>query len=266
MGDGIEERIRAWEGKGVVCRYDRKTDSWIFICLHRDTLGPFTGGTRLTSYPSLDAALEDGMRLAGGMTRKWAALGMEYGGGKAVLAVPGPLESEARSGLLRRYGRLVESLGGRFRTGEDLGTTPEDMCLLAEETRYVHGFDRETGEKVDPSPYTARGVWAGIAGGCAELFGSDDLTGRAVLVEGLGHVGWRLAELLRESGARLLVADIDAGLSERAVEELGATAVQPADVAATPCDVYAPCAVGATVNRLMLPITSSTAVGRCRSA
>ena len=254
VGNGIEERIRLWEGQGVVCRYDRETGTWIFISLHRDTLGPFTGGTRLKTYATLDAALEDGMRLAAGMTHKWAALGMPYGGGKAVLAVPGPLEGEAREGLLRRYGRLVASLGGRFRTGEDLGTPPDDMCVLAQETEFVHGFDRETGKKLDPSPYTARGVWSGIVAGCAEVFGSDDLTDRTVLVEGLGHVGWRLAVMLRDSGASLLVADIDADRSERAAHELGATAVEPARVVATACDVYAPSAIGATVNRETIPL------------
>ncbi len=253
MSNGIEDLIQSWDGRGVVCRFDRESSSWIFICMHDDTLGAFTGGTRLRSYPSPAAALEDGMRLAAGMTRKWAALGMEYGGGKAVLAVPEALAAAAREGLLRRYGDLVQSLGGRFRTGEDMGTTPDDMRLLAEHTRFVHGFDRETGEKVDPSPYTARGVWSGIRAACAQVFGSDDLAGRTVLVEGLGNVGWRLAELLRASGAGLLASDIDAARSQRAVTELGATAVEAARVAETACDVYAPCAVGATLNRETIP-------------
>ena len=250
---GIAERIRAWDGIGVVCRYDRPTDSWIFISMHDDTMGPFTGGTRMKSYGSLGEALEDGQRLAAGMTAKWAALGMPYGGGKAVLAVPGPLAGEAREGLLRRYGRLIASLAGRFRTGEDMGTTPDDMCILAEETEFVHGFDRETGEKVDPSPYTALGVWSGIVAGCAEVFGSDELKGRTVLVEGLGHVGWRLAEMLHRSGARLIVADIDADRCARAVRELGAATVDPPLVASTECDVYAPSAIGATLNADTIP-------------
>ena len=250
---GIEERIRAWEGEAVVCRHDGETGAWVFIAMHRDILGPFTGGTRMKSYPSLGEALEDAQRLATGMTAKWAALGMPYGGGKAVLAVPERLEGEAREGLLRRYGRLINSLGGRFRTGEDMGTTPDDMCVLAEETVFVHGFDRETGKKLDPSPYTARGVWSGIVAGCAEVFGSDDLSGRTVLVEGLGHVGWRLTELLRDSGAGLLVADIDGERCERAARELGATVVETAGVPAAECDVYAPSAIGATVNRETIP-------------
>jgi leucine dehydrogenase len=249
----IEQRLRAWDGKGVVCRYDRETDSWIFISMHDDTLGPFTGGTRMKSYSSLGEALEDGQRLATGMTAKWAALGMAYGGGKAVLAVPGPLAGAAREGLLRRYGRLIASLGGRFRTGEDMGTTPDDMCVLAEETEFVHGFDRETGEKLDPSPYTALGVWSGIVAGCGEVFGGDGMAGRTVLVEGLGNVGWRLAEMARESGANLKVADIDRARCERAARELGATVVELADVPSAPCDVYAPSAIGATVNRETIP-------------
>ena len=166
----------------------------------------------------------------------------------------GRWQGAAREGLLRRYGRLIASLGGRFRTGEDMGTTPDDMCTLAEETEFVHGFDRETGEKLDPSPYTARGVWSGIVAGCAEVFGSDDLRGRTVLIEGLGHVGWRLGELLRESGAALVVADIDGARCARAARELGATIVEPAQVSSTACDVYAPSAIGATVNRDTIPL------------
>ncbi len=237
----------------MVCRYDRQTGTWIFICMHDDRLGPFTGGTRMKEYAEPADGLEDAMRLAGGMTRKWAVLGMEYGGGKAVLALPGTFENGARESLLRRYGRLVESLGGRFRTGEDMGTTPDDMQLLARETRFVHGFDRDTGEKLDPSPFTARGVWSSIRAACGEAFGSEGLAGRSVLVEGIGHVGWRLAELLRDSEARLLVSDIDQERCRRAAAELGAEVVAPERVIETPCDVYAPCAVGATLSRHTIP-------------
>jgi hypothetical protein len=116
MSKGIQELMASWDGKGVVCRHDRQTGTWIFICLHNDSLGPATGGSRMKVYPELGDALEDGMRLAEGMTYKWAGIGVAAGGGKAVLATPVQLEGEDRRGLLHRYGELIESLRGTCST------------------------------------------------------------------------------------------------------------------------------------------------------
>ena len=252
-GPTIESLIAGWDGLGVVVRHDRPTGSWVFIALHDGTLGPLAGGTRLRTYPSPAAGLADAQRLAAGMTAKWAAIDAPFGGGKAVLAAPGPLAGEERRGLLRRYGRLVDALGGAFSTGPDLGTTMDDMREIHRVTPYVHGFDPRTGAATDAGPFTARGVLAAIRAAVRQAAGSDDLAGRTVLVEGLGSVGAPLARHLAAAGARLLVSDLEPDRAAALAAELGARVVPLAEVPRTPCDVYAPCAVGGVLNRRTIP-------------
>lgn len=254
MAVSLKSLIEGWDGIGVVMRYDEPTGTWIFIALHDDTLGPPSGGTRMKVYQSPAVGLEDAMRLGAGMTRKWAALDMDYGGGKAVLAVPRPLEGDERTGLLWRYGDLLESLRGSFGTGVDMGTTPEDMLLISQRTSYVHGVDRETGTTIDPGPFTARGVFVGIRTAVKHAFGTDDLAERVVHVQGVGDVGAPLARLLKQSGAHLILSDLDTRRAESLAEQLGGTeAFEPHMAYEARCDVYAPCAVGATLNAESIP-------------
>ncbi len=252
MSRDIAPLIEAWDGAGVVTRFDRPTGTWIFIALHDATLGRPTGGTRTKVYPALTDALVDAQRLAEGMTYKWAGLGVPYGGAKAVLALPGPLDEGAREGLLLRYGAFIESLSGAFGTGADLGTGPEAMAIVARRTRYVLGIDPD-GSPRDPGPFTARGVFVGLRAALGEVFGSDQLGGRTILIEGVGDVGEPLARALADAGARLLLADLDGAKAEHLARQLGAT-VAVGEVPSTACDVYAPCAVGATVNRETVPL------------
>jgi leucine dehydrogenase len=249
----LEGRLAAWDGLAVVVRHDRPTGSWIVIALHDASLGPPTGGTRMRTYPALAAAVADAQRLAAGMTAKWAAIDFPYGGGKAVLAVPGPLAPADRRGLLRRYGALVEALRGGFATGPDLGTTAADMREIRAVTRHVHGVDAATGTARDPGPYTARGVFAAVGAALRQTTGSEDLAGRTVLVEGVGSVGAPLARQLAAAGAGLLLSDLDAGRAAPLAVELGATVVAGEEVPRTACDVYAPCAVGGVLNRRTIP-------------
>ena len=258
----LESVLRDWDGEASIARFDRESGAWIFIALHSTVLGPALGGTRMRVYPTPADGLRDAQRLGESMTSKWATLEQPMGGGKAVLAIPAPIEGEARRGLLRRYGRLVESLRGTFGTGEDLGTTPEDMAVVAGATRYVHGV--EGGRVADPGPFTARGVRRGIEAAVRAVLGRDDLRGLTVLVQGVGDVGYPLARELAELGVRLLVSDVDAGRIERAVTTLGATAVAPDEAWDAPCDVFAPCAVGgvlsaATIPRLVCRIVAGSA-------
>jgi leucine dehydrogenase len=187
------------------------------------------------------------------MTHKWAGVGMHYGGGKAVLAVPLLLADNERIGLLERYGDLLRQLHGAYATGADLGTGTEEMTIIATRTRWVHGFDPKTGDPLDPGPFTAAGVRGGIRGALGHLFGERDPARRVILVEGVGGVGAPLARRLAEDGAKLLLADLDQGKAERLAEELGAETVPFRDVVSTRCDVYAPCAVGATLNAETIP-------------
>ncbi len=259
MARDILDLMAAWDGLGVVCRHDRPTGTWIFICLHNDKLGAPTGGSRMKVYPDIADGLEDGMRLAEGMTYKWAGIGVAGGGGKAVLALEKPLEGEERNGLLQRYGELIESLGGRFRTGEDLGTTTEDMNLVAKSTRHVQGF--RNGVKINPSPFTAQGVFSGIKAALGVAFGDDSPADRTILVQGVGNVGATLARLLKEAGARILVNDLDAQRAAELAAELGGTPVSNDDLFTTECDVYAPCAIGATLNETTIAQLACKIVG-----
>ena len=261
MSLGFEELMRAWDGEGVVTHYDRPTGTWIFIAIHSSALGQPSGGTRMKVYDQPWDGLKDALRLAEGMTHKWASLYLEgvpgTGGAKAVLALAHPVDGEERRALMHRYGRLVESLQGAFATGEDLGTTPQDMAWIDEETRWVHGVDREAGLEgplSDPGPFTARGVFVGIRAAVTHTFGSADLTGKRVAVEGVGDVGAPLARLLAEAGAELVLQDLDRPRAEALARELGGELLsEGVDPRQAPCDVYAPCAVGATVNRDSIP-------------
>lgn len=254
MTVSLKSLIEGWEGVGVVVRHDQETGTWIFIALHNDTLGCCTGGTRMKVYPSPAIALQDAMRLSEGMTYKWAAVDIAFGGGKGVLAVPRVLEGKEREGLLTRYGQLIESLHGTFGTGVDMGTTPNDMLVISRATSRVHGVDYQTGDVIDPGPYTARGVFAGMRATVAQAFGGDDLRGKVVHIQGVGDVGAPLARMLKDAGADLRFSDIDTRRAEVLAEKLGgAETFEPHTAYEAPCDVYAPCAVGATLNEETIP-------------
>lgn len=244
--------IDRWDGLGVVVSREASVDAWIFVALHDDRLGVPVGGCRMTEYETPVEGLRDALRLAEGMTWKWASIGLPFGGGKSVIALSRPLAPEERESLLRRFGRLLESLHGSYRTGEDLGTTPEDMELLAEETEYVMGGHGD-GSVMDPGPYTALGVLSGMREAVAARLGESSLEGRTVLVQGVGDVGEPLARMLAEEGARLLLADVDRERAETLARELGGSTVVPGVVYDTPCDVFAPCARGGILNRETIP-------------
>ncbi|HEX2162461.1 MAG TPA: Glu/Leu/Phe/Val dehydrogenase dimerization domain-containing protein, partial [Thermoanaerobaculia bacterium] len=189
----LEDRLAAWDGLAVVSRYDAPSGAWVFIALHDARLGTPAGGTRIKTYPSPDEAMLDAMRLASGMTAKWAVVGVPFGGGKAVIAPPGPLAGAERRALLRRYGALVETLRGAFVTGEDLGTTPEDMAEVASATTHVLGGHGGGGRLADPGPFTAHGVAQAMLAVAERLDGTPSLAGRRVAVQGVGDVGAPLA-------------------------------------------------------------------------
>ena len=245
----FEELIRAWDGEHVVARHDPDSGAWMLIGIHSTRLGPAMGGTRMKTYADPAEALEDALRLAGGMTRKLAVVGLPCGGGKAVLAVPAVPTGAARRRLLERYGDLVDSLGGSFVTGPDMNTGEADMDVIGERTPHVFCRSTAHGGSGDPSIHTAAGVFHGIRASLRHALGSDDLAGRTVLVQGAGSVGAKLVRLLADAGAAVLVSDVD----EERARATGATVVPAAAVLETDCDVYAPCAVGATLNEGSIP-------------
>jgi leucine dehydrogenase len=245
----FEELLRRWDGEHAVARYDDSTGTWMLVCIHSTHLGPAMGGTRMKTYGDPAEALEDGLRLAGGMTRKLAVLGLPCGGGKAVLAVPSLPAGDERRRVLERYAELVDSLGGTFVTGPDVNTGEADMDVIGDRTRHVFCRSIDNGGSGDPSIHTALGVFHGIRATLGHALGSDDPAGRTVLVQGAGSVGAKLAKLLAEAGATVLVSDVDEDRA-RATE---ATTVPAGSALETECDVYAPCALGATLNADSIP-------------
>lgn len=229
------------------------------IAIHDTTLGPALGGTRLWTYASEADALTDALRLARGMTYKAAIAGLKLGGGKSViLADERPRDRER---LFRAHGRAVESLGGRYITAEDVGTSVDDMEFVRAETRWVAGVRGGSG---DPSPATAHGVYQGIRACAQERYGDPCLEGRHVTVQGVGHVGYQLCAELAAEGARLTIADVNPRSVERAVHEFGATAVAAEAIYDVPADIFAPCALGGVINdrtvtRLRVDIVAGSA-------
>jgi leucine dehydrogenase len=249
----LQALIEEWDGECVVVRHDAPTGAWIFIAVHDRTLGMAMGGCRMKAYPSPADGLRDAQRLAAGMTLKWAGIEFPMGGGKAVLAVPGPLGPAEREGLLLRFGELVESLGGLYGTGVDLGTTPADMTVVGRRTGRVAGREEHAGGAGDPGPWTALGVYEGLRVAARHALGAEDVASISVLIQGVGGVGRPLAQRLADAGARVILADADGERAETVAAEVGARVV-PADAAYdTECDVLAPCAVGGVLNRDTIP-------------
>jgi leucine dehydrogenase len=218
------------------------------IAIHSTTLGPALGGTRFWNYASDEEAIVDALRLARGMTYKNAVAGLNLGGGKSVII--GNNKTTDREMIFRAHGRFVESLGGRYITAEDVGTSTADMDYVHMETKNVTGLAGRSG---DPSPVTAHGVFRAIQASAKERWGSDDLNGRTISVQGAGHVGYFLSKELHEAGAKLVVTDIDAERVKTVVSEFGARAVAPDEIYSVQADIFAPCALGGIINDKTIP-------------
>lgn len=234
----------------VVVRRGRRSGIYIVVTIHSTVLGPALGGLRMWRYGALGDAIADGLRLSEAMTYKAAAAGLDLGGGKAVVCLPPDRElaRDERRELMLDVGEIVDSLGGRYVTAEDVGTGTDDMAIIRERTEHVVGLPIDSGGSGDPSPITARGVESAIRASCTHRYGSGDLAGRRVSVVGLGHVGSHLAERLAAGGAELAVTDIDPGRRELA-ERLGLRWLDPIEAMTADCDVLAPCALGGAIDR-----------------
>ena len=216
------------------------------IAVHNTNLGPALGGCRMWPYGSEDEALNDVLRLSRGMTYKSAIANLKLGGGKAVII--GDPRTEKNDALLYAMGDFIEGLGGRYITAEDSGTSVRDILKMGERTNYVSGVDKASDHGGDPSPSTAYGVFVSLREAVTYKLGRSNLKGLKVAIQGLGNVGYRLAEYLHEAGALLYVTDIVQASVDRAVRELGATAVTGDEIFGLDVDVFAPCALGAAIN------------------
>lgn len=231
----------------VVFGYDKVSGLKTIIAIHDTTLGPALGGLRIWPYKSEEEALFDVLRLSRGMTYKNSAMGLNFGGGKSVI-IADPAKDKTEE-LFRAFGRFVESLGGRYITAEDVGCAAEDMELIRKETAHVCGLPTTSG---NPSTVTAFGVFRAMMAAAKHAFGSDDLAGKRVAVQGAGNVGLSLIERLLEAGATVYVSDIFPEKVAKAVK-LGAHAVDGDKIYDQDCDIFAPCALGAILNDDTIP-------------
>lgn len=236
----------------VVLCHDKATGLNAIIAIHNTTLGPALGGTRLWNYASNEDGILDALRLSRGMTYKAAITGLNLGGGKAVIM--GDASKIKSEGLWRRYGKFVNSLNGKYITAEDVNTSAADMEYIAMETDHVTGVPEFMGGSGDPSPFTAYGVFVGMKAAAKKAWGNDSLLGRKVLVQGVGHVGQYLVGHLVEAGAEVFISDISEPKLKETTEKFSTVRViNNEDIFNMEMDIYAPCALGATVNDESIP-------------
>lgn len=239
-------QISTYEHEQVSFFHDKTSGLKSIIAIHNTTLGPALGGTRFWNYSSESDAINDVLRLSRGMTYKAAAAGLNLGGGKAVII--GDSRTDKSEALFRRYGKFVDSLGGKYITAEDVGTNTMDMEYISMETKQVTGLPESMGGGGDPSPVTAYGTFLGLKASVKEVYGTDNLSGKKVLVQGVGHVGEYLVKLLTEAGAIIYISDIYKDRIQSIVNKYKVNVAEAESVYDLDVDIYSPCALGATLN------------------
>lgn len=241
----IFDYLQKYDYEQLVFCQDETSGLKAIIAIHDTTLGPALGGTRFWTYDSEEEAIIDVLRLSRGMTYKNAAAGLNIGGGKAVI-IGDPYKNKSEE-LFRAFGRFVHSLGGRYITAEDVGTSVNDMEFIKMETPYVCGTVAQGGSG-DPSPATAYGVWRGIKACALVKWKNDSLKDKVVAVQGLGNVGSNLCRHLAEEGAKLIVTDINENNVAKIANQYDVEVVKPEEIYSVECDIFAPCALGAGIN------------------
>src|SRR3989338_5283682 len=231
---------------------DPATGLRAIIAIHSTALGPALGGTRMYPYPSEEEALEDVLRLSRGMTYKAAAVGLNLGGGKGVII--GDPKTDKSEALFRAYGAFIDRMKGQYITGEDVGIDVNDIEFMFMETDYVTGLSRAHGGSGDPSPMTAYGVLQGMLACIEKKMGQKSVEGLTIAVQGLGHVGFRLVELLTQEGAKVIACDTDEKSVQKAQDQFQMEVVAPDKIYEVKCDVFAPCALGGILNPKTIPL------------
>ncbi|HTH82208.1 MAG TPA: Glu/Leu/Phe/Val dehydrogenase [Mucilaginibacter sp.] len=244
--DSIFTKLGAFGHKKVVFCSDPDTGLKAIIAIHDITLGPALGGIRMWAYKNEHDALDDVLRLSKSMTYKAAISGLNLGGGSAVII--GDSRKDKTEALLRKFGRFIKNQNGEFIAGEDVGTNPRDMEYIRMETEHVAGLPETMGGSGDPAPIAAMGVFMGIKASVKELFGNDNLTGKSVIVQGIGHVGENLVKLLRDENVKVYISDINEERAGQVSKKYGAQAVSNNSIFDIDADIYSPCALGGTVN------------------
>ncbi|MCH8305665.1 MAG: Glu/Leu/Phe/Val dehydrogenase [Candidatus Marinimicrobia bacterium] len=248
------EVFESMESRGheqVVFSNDPITGLKAIIAIHDTTLGPALGGCRMWNYKKESDALRDVLRLSKGMTYKAAVAGLDLGGGKSVII--GDSKTMKNEYLFRSFGRFVQGLGGRYITAEDVGTSVSDMEWVRRETKYVTGISRALGGSGDPSPVTALGTFTGMKACVNRVFGSDSLKDRKIAIQGIGHVGAHLVDLLHKAGAKLYISDIDEEKLKPVAKKYGCKVVNNDKIYELDVDIFAPCAMGGIINDETIP-------------
>ena len=251
MDAPVFDYMRRYNFKKLVLCNDSDSGLRAVIAIHSTALGPATGGTRMWTYASEEAAIMDALHLARGMTYKYAAAGLDFGGGKAVII--GNSKRDKSEALLRAFGRMINQLGGEYQTGEDVGTTLEDMEIIYSETDHIVTLPVHCGGAGDIAPATALGSVEAMRACAARVWGAPELKGRRVALQGLGAVGWSALGMLLEQGAEVVVCDTDQEKVARAVKDYGVQAVSPAEIYDQDVDIFAPYALGGIINPETIP-------------
>jgi leucine dehydrogenase len=239
------------EHEQIVFCHDQQTGLKAIIAIHNTVLGPSMGGTRMWNYASEREAITDVLRLSRGMTYKAAISGLNIGGGKAIII--GDASTMKTEALLRRFGRFIDSLGGKYVTAEDVNMNTDDMHYIAMETRHVTGLHESRGGGGDPSPFTAYGTYLGIKASVKNVYGSDSLEGKRIAVQGVGQVGGHLVEYLKKENAQIFISDISAERLKKVASSSGATVVTMDQVFGLDVDILSPCALGGIINDDTIP-------------
>jgi len=249
--NGIFEYMKEYNHENLFFCQDDKANFKAIIAIHSTVLGPAAGGTRLWKYDSEMDAIEDALRLSRGMTYKFAAAGMNFGGGKVVI-IADPKRKD-REIIFRTLGKFINRLNGKFRTGEDVGTTLEDMEYLYMETPYVNTLPEYLGGVGQISPLTAFGVVQGMKACAKEAFGSDDLKDKTIALQGVGSVGSSMVEQLSGMGANLIITDVNKSAVDNLVKKFGVKKIDLDGIYGVECDIFSPCALGAILNDETIP-------------
>tara|TARA_B100001287_G_C22666616_1_gene523132 strand:- start:686 stop:1771 length:1086 start_codon:yes stop_codon:yes gene_type:complete len=250
---GIDKNVMEYMQKKthekVVFCSDNETQLKAIIAIHNTNLGPALGGTRMWNYESISEATMDVLRLSRGMTYKASITGLNLGGGKAVII--GNSKNKTPE-MMKSFGKFVESLNGKYITAEDVGMTTEDMEIIHKETDHVVGKPIKLGGSGDPSPFTAFGVLMGMKASAFYKWGSESLGGKKILVQGAGNVGRNLIELLSKEGASILVNEINKDKLSGVTQKFNVKVIED-DFFNCDMDIYAPCALGGTLNENTIP-------------
>lgn len=246
LSTNLFENLSAHDHEQILVCNDNQTGLKAIIAIHNTVLGPGLGGTRMWNYNNESEAMRDVLRLSRGMTYKASISGLNLGGAKAVII--GDAKTQKNEALMRKFGRFVNNLAGKYITAEDVGTTTKDMEYVNMETDHVVGLPESRGGGGDPSPVTAYGVYVGMKSAANKCWGSDSLEGKKVAVMGVGKVGIHLLEYMHKEGAKFYVSDMNEAALEEASKRFGATVVENDAIYDTDADIFAPCALGGIIN------------------